>query len=376
MNILYNFKLFYFFILILSNLIFWNVYAENARIDCKNPVYYVKNIKSNAIDKNLNDAKLKAEEIGRSKAFSKLLNRLVLRDNIKKQYKIELKKIISFMKINEEANSINSFEGSFDFCFNREEVISFFKNNKLNFAEVYSLPISVFPIYASPKGFVFYDSNDIWYKLWEDYLNKKDGLIQLKLSSGNLVTRRSINGRDVLKSDKKTIKKILQNDRTKRLLIVILEPKLNRDGKYILKTTGKLYDESGNFDQTIHSKTRVFENFKMAITLDKKNLINDIKSMIYVFEESWKKNNFFKENLLTNIDIFIPIKKTNDWFKNLELLNELPYINKVKITGLKHNVGKVKILFQGTKNTFVTILNEKGFRLKQVNNEFILIDRK
>ena len=65
------------------------------------------------------------------------------------------------MKINEEANSINSFE-VFDFFFN---ILRFFKNNKLNFAEVYSLPISVFPIYAHLKG-LFYDSNDIWYKLW------------------------------------------------------------------------------------------------------------------------------------------------------------------------------------------------------------------
>ena len=35
-------------------------------------------------------------------------------------------------------------------------------------------------------------------------LNEKDGLIQLELSSGNLVTKRSINGR-CFKIDKKTI---------------------------------------------------------------------------------------------------------------------------------------------------------------------------
>ena len=82
--------------------------------------------------------------------------------------------------------------------------------------------------------------------------------------------------------------------------------------------------------------------------------------MIFVFEESWKKNNFFKDNILTKINIFIPIKKSSDWYNNLRILNELPYINKVMVASLKPKVGKVNILFQGTKNTFVTILNEKG----------------
>ena len=376
MYILYNLKLFYFFVLFSSILIFSKFSKANNSIDCTNPVYYIKNIKSQAIDKNLNEAKLKAEEIGRSKAFSKLLGRLVLRTNIKKKYKIELKKIISFMKINQEANSMNSFEGSFDFCFNRDEVLKFFKENNFKFAEVYSLPISIFPIYAAPQGFVFYDENDLWYNLWKNYLSKKDSLLQFKLSTGNLYTKRSISGREVIKSDKETILKILQNDKTKRLLIVILEPKLTRNGKYILKTTGKLYDEFGNFDQTIYYKTKTFKTFKQAITLDESNLLNDIKNMIFVFEESWKKNNFFKDNILTKIDIFIPIKNNSDWFNYLTLLNQLPYINKVRIAGLKSDVGKVNILFQGTKNTFITILNEKGLKLKQVNQEFILIKRK
>ena len=38
--------------------------------------------------------------------------------------------------------------------------------------------------------------------------------------------------------------------------MVILEPKLTRNGEYVLKTTGKLYDEFGNFDQTIYSKLK------------------------------------------------------------------------------------------------------------------------
>jgi len=152
-----------------------------------------------------------------------------------------------------------------------------------------------------------------------------------------------------------------------------LEPKLGRFGKYQLKISGKLYNKSGEFDQTIFSKSRNYENFKSITILNKDLLLKDINELIYVFEESWKKNNFFEEGSITFIDIYIPIQKMQDWSNSLSLLNNLPYIKKLDIVGLKGDVGKVSLTFQGTNNTFFNILNEKGYKLKQVNDEFILI---
>ena len=47
----------------------------------------------------------------------------------------------------------------------------------------------------------------------------------------------------------------------------------------------------------------------------------------------------------------------------------------INIIGLRGDVGKVSLGFQGTNNTFFNILNEKGYKLKQVNDEFILIKK-
>ena len=104
-------------------------------------------------------------------------------------------------------------------------------------------------------------------------------------------------------------------------------------------------------------------------------MVKDINELVYVFEESWKKNNFFKEGLITFVDVYIPIQRKQDWSNSLQLLNTLPYMKKINIIGLKADVGKVSLAFQGTNNTFFNILNEKGFKLKQVNDEFILIKK-
>ena len=371
----FNLKLFFVkIILIFVFIIQFKVFASS-KLDCKEKAFYVKDVMSDAKHKDLTKAKSKAEEKGRLIAFNQLLNRLTLRKQIKNSYKIDLNKMINFIKINNEANSTNRFVGSFDFCFNRDEVVQFFKKENLNFAEVFSLPISIFPIYDGPSGYIYLDEKDLWYKLWKDFLNSNDSLLKFKLSAGNLSLKRSIKGEEVLKSNKNVLKKIIKNDLTKRILVVILQPKLARNGKYQLKISGKLYNEIGEFDQTIFSKVRNYENFKSVTTLNKNSLLKDINELIYVFEESWKKNNFFKEGLITFVDIFIPIQKNKDWSNSLNLLSNLPYMKKIDVIGLKGDVGKVSLAFQGTNNTFFNILNEKGYKLKQVNDEFILIKK-
>ncbi len=371
----FNLKLFFVKIIVLFLFIFQFEVIASSKLDCKEKAFYINNVISEAMHQNLTIAKSKAEEKGRIIAFNQLLNRLTLRKQIKDSYKIDLNKMINFIKINNEANSTNQFSGSFDFCFNRDEVVKFFKKENLNFAEVFSLPISIFPIYEGPSGYVFLDEKDIWYELWKKFLNTNDSLLKFKLSTGNLALKRSIKGKEIINSNKKFLKKIIKNDSTKRILVVILEPKLGRFGKYQLKISGKLYNESGEFDQTIFSKSRNYKNFKSITILNKGLLLKDINELVYVFEESWKKNNFFNEGLVTFVDLYIPIQRMQDWSNSLLLLNNLPYMKKINIIGLRGDVGKVSLGFQGTNNTFFNILNEKGYKLKQVNDEFILIKK-
>ena len=369
----FNLKLFFVKIIIIFFYIIQSEVIASTKLDCQEKAFYINDVISDAKHQDLTKAKLQAEEKGRLVAFNKLLNRLTLRKQIKETYKIDLNKMINFIKINNEANSTNRFVASFDFCFNRDQVVNFFKEENLNFAEVFSLPISIFPIYEGPSGYIFLDEKDLWYNSWKNFLETNDSLLKFKLSSGNLSFRRSIRGKEIIKSNKNALKKIIKNDLTKRILVVILEPKLGRYGKYQLKISGKLYNENGEFDQTIFSKSRNFKDFKSVTVLNKDLLLKDINELIYVFEESWKKNNFFIEGLITFIDIYIPIKKMQDWSNALLLLNNLPYMKKIQIIGLKGDVGKVSLTFQGTNNTFFNILNEKGYKLKQINDEFILI---
>ena len=116
----FNLKLFFVKIifLFLFLFIFQSEVIASSKLDCKEKAFYVNNVISDAKHQDLTKAKSKAEEKGRLIAFNQLLNRLTLRKQIKDSYKIDLNKMINFIKINNEANSTNQFLGSFDFCFN------------------------------------------------------------------------------------------------------------------------------------------------------------------------------------------------------------------------------------------------------------------
>ena len=203
----FNLKLFFVKLILIFLLMFQFVVNASSKLDCKEKAFYVNDVISDAKHQDLTKAKSKAEEKGRLIAFNQLLNRLTLRKKIKDTYKIDLNKMINFIKINNEANSTNQFLGSFDFCFNRDEVLKFFKKEKLNFAEVFSLPISIFPIYEGPSGYVFLDEKDTWYELWKKFLNTNDSLLKFKLSTGNLALKRSIKGKEIISSNKNVLKK-------------------------------------------------------------------------------------------------------------------------------------------------------------------------
>ena len=360
-------------IFIFFNIIFFTQLSFSSDFkDCNHKAFYVKNIRADVTSDSIIKAKLLAEKQALHSALITLIKRLTLKKKNNIKFKIELRNLINFIKINNEANSTNRFIASFDICFNRKAIIKLFKSYDLSYAEVYSLPISVLPIFGSPRGYVVFDKNHVWQKLWLKNFQNYDGLLKFKISKANLLLKRNLNVKKILLSEKNEIVKIMKFNKTKRLMTVVSEPVLLKNGNFGLKTYSRLYNKKGEFDSTLYSNLKKFKSYNTAVRVQKKQLEKEIKQILFIFSESWKKNNLFKENALTQVNLYVPIKRKNDWSKFISLVNKLPYVNHFKIISLKNDVGKVRINFQGTAKTFLTILNEKGLKITKVKDEFVL----
>ena len=344
--------------------------------DCLNSSFYIKNISVDLTKESINEARFQAEQKSKLIGFKRLTNRLLIKNKDLNFNKFDIASLVDYLKINKEANSDKRYLADFDICFNRNLVINFFRKNKLQYAETYREPISVLPLFKGPRGFVVWDEKDSWYLNWQNKLKLIDGLVKFKLARGNFSLNRILTANVLLKSNKDQIKKLINNENTNALILVVAEPILMKDGKTYLSTYGKFYNKIGKLQATIYRNSIPLKRTSSFYNVDNTLLKKEVSNMINSIEKNWKKNNLIDTRIYNEVDLVIPI--TN--FKSTTLKKKLLFNDKsiiVESTSSFKDQGFFKIqneiIFYGkkTKYTFEN-LKRSAFnsskKLKYENN--------
>ena len=328
--------------------------------DCLNSSFYIKNISVDITKESINEARSQAEQKAKLIGFKRLTNRLIIKNLGFNFNTIDIFSLVDYLKINKEANSDKRYLANFDICFNRNLVIKFFRKNKFQYAETYREPIAVLPIFKGPRGYVLWDEKDDWYLNWQNKLKIIDGLVKLKLAKGNFSLNRNLKANLLLKSNEDQINKLINNENTNALILVVAEPILMRDGKTYLSTYGKFYNKSGKIRSTIYRNSILLKRTSSFYNVDKALLEKEVSNMIKSIETNWKKNNLIDTRIYNEVDLIIPITQIKSTLlsKNL-LFNDKSII--VKSTSDFKDLGFLKIkneiIFYKTKteNTFENI---------------------
>ena len=328
--------------------------------DCLNSSFYIKNISVDITKESINEARSQAEQKAKLIGFKRLANRLIIKNLEFNFNTIDIFSLVDYLKINKEANSDKRYLANFDICFNRNLVIKFFRKNKFQYAETYREPIAVLPIFKGPRGYVLWDEKDDWYLNWQNKLKIIDGLVKLKLAKGNFSLNRNLKANLLLKSNEDQINKLINNENTNALILVVAEPILMRDGKTYLSTYGKFYNKSGKIRSTIYRNSILLKRTSSFYNVDKALLEKEVSNMIKSIETNWKKNNLIDTRIYNEVDLIIPITQIKSTLlsKNL-LFNDKSII--VKSTSDFKDQGFLKIkneiIFYKTKteNTFENI---------------------
>ncbi len=325
--------------------------------DCKNSSFYIKNIEVDFTKETLVEARALAEKQAKKMALDRLLNRLTLSNDIDFSKKSKLLLLVDFLKINSEANSDNRYVANFDVCYNRELVIKFFLEKKMQYAETYKEPIAVLPIFKGPRGFILWDKKDLWYSLWKDNLNSLDGLVKLQIAKSSLYLNRNITSKVILKSDKVQIKKLVGYQNTNSILFIIAEPFLSNDGITSLNTYAKLFNNKGELDSTIYSNKIPLKGISSIYNIDKNIFKSEVSNILKSIEISWKKVNLIDPEINNKIDLWVPIPADT----TTSLSNQLYSYDKIV---------KVKSTDNFLESGIIKIGNELIFYNKKSNNMF------
>jgi len=313
------------FIVIVKIFLFISISSASINEDCQSSSFYVENISVDLTKESINEARSEAEYKAKLLGMKRLVNRLIVKKNNLKLKKHKISTLVDYLKINKEANSDKRYLANFDICFNRNLIINFFRKNKLKYAETYREPISILPIFKGPRGFVMWDDKDEWYKMWKKKLNSLDGLVKLKLAQGSFQLNRIISANVLLNSEKDLIQKLIKNEKTNALLIVIAEPILQTDGKTFLSTYAKYYNFKGKLVNTVYRNKIPLKKTSSIYNLDKAIISKEILKITGSIEKNWKQNNLIDTTIINEVDLIIPIiSKTST-----ELENELLFNDKV-----------------------------------------------
>ena len=300
--------------------------------DCQNSPFYIENISVDLTKESINEARSEAENKAKFLGVRRLIDRLIVKTNNLKFKENEILTLVDYLKINNEANSDKRYLANFDICFNRNEVINFFRKNKLKYSETFREPISILPIFKGPRGFVIWDEKDKWYKKWRSKLKSVDGLVKLKLAQGNFQLNRTISANALLNSDRKFIRKLIENEKTNALLIVIAEPVLQTDGKTYLTSFAKYYNLHGKLVNTVYRNKIPLEKISSIYDVDNTLISNEILKIIGSIEKKWKKNNLIDTSIINQVDLIIPITAISSTKLESELLfnDKVVYVKSTK----------------------------------------------
>ena len=346
--------------------------------DCLNSSFYIKNISVDLTKESINEARYQAEQKSKLIGFKRLTNRLMIKNKELNFNKIDISSLVDYLKINKEANSDKRYLANFDICFNRNLVINFFRKNKLQYAETYREPIAVLPIFKGPRGFVLWDEKDNWYLNWLNKLKTIDGLVKLKLAKGNFSLNRILTANVLLKSNEYQINKLINNENTNALILVVAEPILMKDGKTYLSTYGKFYNKSGKLQSTIYRNSTPLKRTSSFYNVGKTLLDKEVSNMIKSIETNWKKNNLIDTRIYNEVDLIIPIANIKSTTLKKKLLFNDKSIIVNSTSGFKDQ-GFLKIqneiIFYNkkTKNTFENLKRSSFNSSKKLKYERNLI---
>ena len=321
-----SFNYFKIILTIIFKIIFFiSISFASINEDCQNSSFYIKNISVDLTKESINEARFQAENKAKLLGVRRLTNRLLIKKNNLKFKKNEISTLVNYLKINKEANSDKRYLANFDICFNRNLVINFFRKNKLKYSETYRKPISILPIFKGPRGFVMWDEKDGWYKKWKKHIKSVDGLVKVKLAQGNFQLNRTISADVLLNSDKNLINKIIKNEKTNALLVVIAEPILKTNGKTYLTSYAKHYNLDGKLVNTVYRNITPLKKTSSIYDVDENLIEKEILKIIGSIEKNWKQNNLIDTSILNEVDLVIPITS----IMSTKLENKLLFNDKI-----------------------------------------------
>ncbi len=353
-------------------------------------IWLIENLEVREINNDPSLAKQNAEKKVSKIAFEKLVKKIVLNSSTnltefsnKISYQ-EINSMIDFRLIKFEKTLSNRYIGNFDFCFRKDKITNFLKDNLLAWTELYSSEIIVLPVWKNEFGVRLWNDPNPLKNLLEEKIKTHKGLTNLIFPKNRIGVLRSIDANLAYFGDEKSISRVIKRSGASRALNMIFElEKVSNPDDLSYKNWVKINGEIENPQKIsitafIHNK-----NGKKLNSFFRKNSFTNIENLsfqlnllldevIFHLEENWKKANIFMGDNTDDVQIFIYVTKIKNWIKAINKLKSLPGIKNITTYKLTNEGAFVTISVEGGLNRFISIVFENKLPFTGPKEKLIL----
>ena len=327
-----------------------------------NLLYDVNNVEVNGkINNDLDKKKLIQSAF--KKAFIIFVNKTLLKKNAVNLYKTKISTIedlvFAYQVVKSEENKKNENILVVNVKFDPKKISNFFSQNKISYADIKNISLTILPVLIKDKDIFIYTDN-FFYNNWLISQNKKinqdDILITYNMALENIEDLQYINlNKENLESI--DVRKItsLNNEKNYAFLIFYFT-----EGKF--RAYLKTYIENKKIDKNIKLKMYLDDEVKTyeEATVTLKEEINQI----------WKGQNLIDVNTPSFLDLFLDVKKINDYLELRSVFDSIDIIEKYSVLEMANEHVKIRLKYKGRLNKLSDKLLEKKINIKIVDNSW------
>ena len=328
------------------------IFFKTGNVLSENKLFNVNNIE---ITNNLAASNEKLANEAIKQGYKKLINRILLEDDIRKLSNLDfvkIKELVQYYQITSDTNDNKKFNIFFD----KDKLHELFYNNAIPYSEIIDKEIYLLPIFKKKDQIYIYSKN-YFYSNWNE-INNED-LIEFILPIENIETIEKINSNidNVLDID---LRNLFQEISNKNIALIFIEDTGSKQEKIFLKTKimGKNISKSLIMKRSNFEEEQFFTNIIMET---KKELVNLIKSQ-----------NLIDIRVPSFINIEFSIDRENNLVELSQRIKNIDLIENIYVQEFNNEAVYIKIKYLGKIDKVIEELKKQNIILKLIKEQWNL----
>ena len=322
-------------------------------------IFTIKKLSVDITSTSSMDARDKALKEGQLQAFSKLMKRLVLSedlDYLPNMPVVETNEFLSDIAVNNERNSPIRYIANLTFRFKPKKVRQFLKANKIRFAETQSKPVLLLTVFEMAAAKSLWDEPNAWRKAFKS-INLTDGLIPLILPKGDLKDVRIIGAEQAVEGDIQQIREIANRYKVETVIIAFAKLITTQNGqtKLVFDVTSYSSDER---DSSI-----VGSFFLNDAKPSEKSLLPVAQQILKLIEDKWKNNNLIQFERESVLSLILPLDSLRDWVNKRKKLLSVAIIERIELILISRNQAVTNIFYLGSQEQLELALAQQDMKI-------------